>query len=60
MSFGAAGGGGGGGGGGGEFPQTTISKNPRYLHTKQKEFTTKRISFFCLTPRLLIAHTYMR
>ena len=56
MSFGAAG----GGGGGREFPQTTISKNPSYFHTKQKEFTTKRISFFCLTPFLLIAHTYMR
>ena len=56
MSFGTAWGR--GGGGGGEFPQNTKSKNPSYFHTKQKEFTTKRISFFCLTPCLLI--TYMR
>ena len=30
-------------GGGGKFPQNTKSKNPSYFHTKQKEFTTKRI-----------------
>ena len=48
-----------GAGGGGEFPQTTISMNPSYFHTKQKEFTTKRtaIPIFCLTLCLLIAHT---
>ena len=49
---------GGGGGGGGEFPQTTISKNPSYFQTKQKEFTTKRISYF-LSNTLPINCTYL-